>query len=531
LLELARLIGQSDPFGPPPGRSGDSPRAPDLPRIPDLPRAPDLPTRGPMARPPSSRERQISPAADRYDADHATDRYDADYAPDRHDEEFEREAPRAPRPHPFPFLQTPPSRAFAAEDRDDDRHFEPAGDEAPYAARGERFELPPLRLPEPDRAPHGHDAYADEAYPTARDQHYPAGPEPAYPAYPEADHHAHPVSAHQDVARHDADYPEDGAYQGQYADAQGHRYDDYDYDDGAYEDEELGGKGRNIVKIVVAALGIVMLGGGAAVGYRMFQAGTDGPPPLIRADTSPTKVVPTPSLADAGAKAINDRLGGSDERMLSREEQPIDLKDPTRVANGGVVAPVGGGGTVAPYPSAAAGAPAPSSPASTEPKRVRTVTIHSDAAAPPPPPGAATAAAPPRAAAPRSAAPPTTAAAPSTSVAPMALTPQSQPAVAAVDAPRTPAPARTAPRPETGSGLWVVQISAQKTEAEAQSAFRAAQTKYSVLSGYQPLIRKKDQGDRGVFFAAQVGPLARDEANQLCENLKGAGGSCFIQKN
>jgi hypothetical protein len=79
--------------------------------------------------------------------------------------------------------------------------------------------------------------------------------------------------------------------------------------------------------------------------------------------------------------------------------------------------------------------------------------------------------------------------------------------------------------------MWVVQISAQKTEAEAQSAFRAAQTKYSALSGYQPLIRKKDQGDRGVFYAAQVGPLARDEANQLCENLKSAGGSCFIQKN
>ena len=77
----------------------------------------------------------------------------------------------------------------------------------------------------------------------------------------------------------------------------------------------------------------------------------------------------------------------------------------------------------------------------------------------------------------------------------------------------------------------MVQISAQKTEGEAQSAFRVAQNKFSVLSGYQPLIRKKDQGDRGVFYAAQVGPLPRDEANQLCENLKSAGGNCFIQRN
>ncbi len=77
----------------------------------------------------------------------------------------------------------------------------------------------------------------------------------------------------------------------------------------------------------------------------------------------------------------------------------------------------------------------------------------------------------------------------------------------------------------------MVQLSAQSTEGEAQSAFRAMQAKYSMLGGYQPLIRKKDQGDRGVFYAAQVGPLPRDEANQLCENLKSAGGKCFIQRN
>jgi hypothetical protein len=62
--------------------------------------------------------------------------------------------------------------------------------------------------------------------------------------------------------------------------------------------------------------------------------------------------------------------------------------------------------------------------------------------------------------------------------------------------------------------MWVVQLSAEKTEAEAQSAFRVTQTKYPVLGSYQPLIRKKDQGERGVFYAAQVDPLARDEANQ-----------------
>jgi hypothetical protein len=43
-------------------------------------------------------------------------------------------------------------------------------------------------------------------------------------------------------------------------------------------------------------------------------------------------------------------------------------------------------------------------------------------------------------------------------------------------------------------------------EEETQSAFRAAQSKYSVLAGYQVLIRKKDQGGRGVFYACPSRP-------------------------
>jgi len=77
----------------------------------------------------------------------------------------------------------------------------------------------------------------------------------------------------------------------------------------------------------------------------------------------------------------------------------------------------------------------------------------------------------------------------------------------------------------------VVQLSAQKTEGEAQSAFRAAHAKYSALAGYQLLVRKKDQGERGTFYAAQVGPLGRSEAKELCDNLKTAGATCFIERS
>jgi len=89
----------------------------------------------------------------------------------------------------------------------------------------------------------------------------------------------------------------------------------------------------------------------------------------------------------------------------------------------------------------------------------------------------------------------------------------------------------TAPRAVEAGG-FVVQLSAQRSEAEAQTAFRTLQAKYSVLSGRDPLIRRKDLGERGIFFAAQVGPFGvKSEADQLCETLKTAGGSCFVQKN
>jgi len=85
---------------------------------------------------------------------------------------------------------------------------------------------------------------------------------------------------------------------------------------------------------------------------------------------------------------------------------------------------------------------------------------------------------------------------------------------------------------EAGGFGFVVQLSAQRSEPEARAAFRTMQAKYSVLSGRQPLVRRKDQGERGIFYAAQVGPFGvKSDADQLCETLKSAGGTCFVQKN
>jgi cell division septation protein DedD len=94
-----------------------------------------------------------------------------------------------------------------------------------------------------------------------------------------------------------------------------------------------------------------------------------------------------------------------------------------------------------------------------------------------------------------------------------------------------PAPTATASPVATAGGTFFVQLSAQKSEEDAQSTFRALQAKFSAqLSGRQPVIRRKDL-EKGVFYGVQVGPFAsREDAVQLCESLKSAGGACIIQK-
>jgi len=82
-------------------------------------------------------------------------------------------------------------------------------------------------------------------------------------------------------------------------------------------------------------------------------------------------------------------------------------------------------------------------------------------------------------------------------------------------------------------GNYVVQLSSQQSEAEAQASFRALQAKYpNVLGSRQPLIRRADLGSKGVYYRAQIGPFATvEDANQLCSSLKAVGGQCIVHRN
>jgi cell division protein FtsN len=59
------------------------------------------------------------------------------------------------------------------------------------------------------------------------------------------------------------------------------------------------------------------------------------------------------------------------------------------------------------------------------------------------------------------------------------------------------------------------------------------QSKYaSVLGNQQVSFKRVDLGDRGTFYRAMVGPFSgRDQAYEMCQNLKAAGGECVVQRN
>ena len=311
---------------------------------------------------------------------------------------------------------------------------------------------------------------------------------------------------------------------------------------------------RGGLMTVAAALGLVVLLVGGAFGYRALSArlGSNGQPPVIVADPTPTKVVPPVQSAEGQpSKLINDRVPDKSQASgepVTREEQPVD---PRGVAPR--VIPLPGPVTAAPAPSApVVGAPAAAPvaaniAAANEPKKVKTQTIRPDQTASAD--GADTSSSWPAPPAVRSVTTTTVPGQPSTrslqrpaapaGATPLVIGPQTAPAEAN-DAARAP-PARVAtvtppaaqPVRAPEAGGYVVQLFSGKSETEAQDQFRALQGKYqNVLGGRQPIIRRADLGEKGVYYRAQVGPFATiDLANQFCGNLKTAGGQCIVQRN
>ncbi len=327
---------------------------------------------------------------------------------------------------------------------------------------------------------------------------------------------------------------------------------------------------------VIAILSLAVIGTAGAFGYRAMFGGSVLPtlPPIIKASNGPNKIVPNAGEAQANSSSqAGAATTGSTENLVSREEQPVNMEPPKAaprvvstipIITGQGSLPPGMGapdasGQVAstpnanwPPPPSPGGAAPPAAAAlpaqlSAEPKKIHTVTIRADQAG-----GAATPAAAPAVRssahpAPSAAKPTTMASAPPAGAnGPLSIVPGSQAEAAApapqvrthVAAAHTAAMAGAAPvtavaAPAAAGGGYAVQVTSQRSEAEAQAAFRTLKAKYpSQLAGREPIIRRADLGDKGTYYRALVGPFASaEEAAGICSGMKAAGGSCIVQRN
>lgn len=102
---------------------------------------------------------------------------------------------------------------------------------------------------------------------------------------------------------------------------------------------------------------------------------------------------------------------------------------------------------------------------------------------------------------------------------------QVQPRLAATP----PAPAAVA-APSAAAGDFMVQLSSQKSEAEAQRAISSLQSRYGVLAGRSMDVQRADLGTKGVYYRVRVAGGSQEQAASLCGQIKSAGGDCMVTR-
>lgn len=619
LAELARLIGQDDPFDDFSGldrnqapQAADPRRSPAAQRYAPPPRAPE-PPRAPQPQPSGYYDDEDDDGADAWaPAPQPAPQRPAAAAPVRAESQSRAEPPRRPEPPRFAPPPAAPASRYADEDDDDGEEAwspppppqrpaaVPARPEPQVRAEPPRYAPPPApKAPAPASryaddedddydSPQAPQSYAPPAYaaprggaaavpaaarvapsplaqPLARAPQVPAAPSaPVQPAVRqgygslarERPAQQPPASAQDD----DDDYYDDApsqrradpyaAQQGQHgygqprgdarsgaaarrgdedeaayaysAERRDDDYDDYDdtydpeyADDGympphgeeMYEAEPRRRKGRLALILGASAVGLVVAGVAGVFAYNMATGKggitAAGTPPVIRADSAPAKTSsPTPAAPEGSQKMIYDRVGANagSERMVTREEQPVDVTTAARAS-----APPPGADPAAP--------PAQTAQSLTEPKKVRTLTVRADGSVAQGIPTSAV-----------------SAYAANQNPLPAGL-PEPNP-VTTVPASGPGQTASTSPAP-TAAGAYVVQVASQRSEADAMGSWRALQTKYpNLLGNYRATVKKADLGDKGIYYRAQVGPFAtREQANELCQSLRSQGGDCVVNKN
>jgi SPOR domain len=440
-------------------------------------------------------------------------------------------AGKAPPPHPLQSRANPRPQPYVQADEDE----ESAAPMPPPWMQRARQEAPPVQ----DYAQEEPEEYEPEPQHPApvHPLHRYAAQQPATQDYQEEPHYAD-EEPQADPARYDdALYGRIESGEQEYQRDPAYPDDPYAYQSEYEEPPEPKRRSSGLVT-VAAVLALAVVGTGAAFAYRTYVGSPrSGEPPIIKADNSPTKVVPAPT--DVASGKTPDRMvpGDGGEKLVSREETPVDVN--SRSGAPRVVFPaLNQNGSPPPVASVSPGAPPPPATAAngvmpnSEPRKIKTLAVKGDAAENGGAPAAV--AAPAAKPAPRTATPPAAHNPSSANAsAPLSLTPGgAQPDPAPPARVATVTPTQTAPAPSAGGG-YVVQISSQKSESDAHASFRALQNKFpTVLGSRSPLIKRADLGEKGVYYRAMVGPFGSpDEASQFCGSLKTAGGQCVVQRN
>ena len=335
-------------------------------------------------------------------------------------------------------------------------------------------------------------------------------------------------------------------------------------------------------RLAVGALIVALLVGTGVVAWGTFgssQPGEGGETPVIRADNEPAKVKPD----DPGGKVIAnqenqvyDRVAGgqgeennTQEELITSREQPVDVaeKSATRLspdAEGGATdAPLGlppkkvrtlvvkPDGTIVssaastsqndqadgeplpltPQPQALAMAQTDDASSSTaeavqpqeseDPAVISLDGAKSTGAIALPTPSPLPAPQPPVAVAP---APKPAAPAPAAESDPGAPT-----QIAAVsESSQQPA---AAARPAVTSSEWKIQVSSQRSREAAESSFTNIKQRFSsILGNRSAAIERADIDGKGTFYRVKVLADSKSDATDICNRLKGAGGSCFVTR-
>ena len=290
--------------------------------------------------------------------------------------------------------------------------------------------------------------------------------------------------------------------------------------DGAEEDEDVEGS-RLPLLIVLALLVLAMFAGFVWLAYSEGVARGRGETPVITAEAGPARVAPQ----NAGGTAepykgfkIYEQPAPPDDDTAQSAAPVQNPPSPPPATKPALTEPTPA--PVAPVKAAAPAAPAPAAPvkvAAAPAKPVPAMKPSQLPAQPAAPIGPATA--PPRA----------LGATPAPAAAPAAAKPApAAPVVAKAVLAATP-PAASAP---AGSGSFVLQIGAYKSQADADTAWTTYKTKHaSLLSGYSPDVRQADLGEKGIWYRLRItGFPSKDVASALCDRLKADGGGCFLGK-